>query len=101
KATEETLLKQLEALPHANMDAAQPQILQAVADWREERVAVAQARFEQDGDAARLLEELAASMDEIIAALFKLLMAGQLGVAVVATGGYGRREMFPYSDVDL
>jgi [protein-PII] uridylyltransferase len=47
----------------------------------------------------------AAAVDELIVGLWKLAVAetpllGQ-GIAVLAVGGYGRRELFPYSDVDL
>jgi len=47
----------------------------------------------------------AAAVDELIGGLWKLAveetpLLGQ-GIAVLAVGGYGRRELFPYSDVDL
>ena len=47
----------------------------------------------------------AAGVDELIQALWSELVATEpnlaQGVAVLAVGGYGRRELFPYSDVDL
>jgi len=47
----------------------------------------------------------AAAVDELIVGLWTRAVAetpvlGQ-GIAVLAVGGYGRRELFPYSDVDL
>src|SRR5208283_4108419 len=47
----------------------------------------------------------AAAVDELIVGLWTQAVAqtpvlGQ-GIAVLAVGGYGRRELFPYSDVDL
>src|SRR5215475_10677594 len=54
------------------------------------------------GAAAR--EARAAALDEWLTVLFQSAVANGLpasGVALVATGGLGRRECAPYGDVDL
>ena len=47
----------------------------------------------------------AAAVDELIVGLWKQAVVESpvlgRGIAVLAVGGYGRRELFPYSDVDL
>ena len=95
------LLPLLEALPPLEADERNERLRVCVSAWRERRLVAARERFEREGHALKLLAEISGIMDETISALFKLLIPTSLGVAVIATGGYGRQEMFPYSDVDL
>ena len=72
-------------------------------NYQQEFLALRQ-NFERTGDGSAMIRRRAISVD----ALFKTgLEAGDRqrprpsGVAVLATGGYGRRQLFPYSDIDL
>ncbi len=69
------------------------------------RVAELRSRFEVESDGVAFTEGRAAAVDALLSALWarELREAPSLraGVALVALGGYGRRQLFPFSDVDL
>jgi [protein-PII] uridylyltransferase len=56
------------------------------------------------GDAQRALAERTAQVDRLVLDCAGELLPGSTdstGLAILAVGGYGRRHLFPYSDVDL
>ena len=63
------------------------------------------AAFEAGGTGAATIAARAQAMDELIRILWAQAVEQTpklaSGIALVALGGYGRSELFPYSDVDL
>ena len=76
--------------------------LRAVYD---QRLAGLRARFEQDGDGLAAVHARSGAVDDLIAALWarELEQTPKLaqGVCLAAIGGYGRQQLFPFSDVDV
>ncbi|HEV2272583.1 MAG TPA: ACT domain-containing protein [Acidobacteriaceae bacterium] len=59
--------------------------------------------FERNGDGTMAVRRRALVVDHLCEQLWLLLSesAVRSGVALVACGGFGRKELFPYSDVDI
>ena len=66
------------------------------------RVADLNAAFLADGDGRAACLARSDALDTLLRGLWETLAAPPtLALALIATGGYGRRQMFPFSDVDL
>ncbi len=63
---------------------------------------VARKRLHSGEDARRIVQGISDSIDALLRRLFSddLMQAGR-NLAIIAVGGYGRREMCPHSDLDV
>ncbi len=58
--------------------------------------------FERTGSGPGAIRRRSALVDTVVEELWRLHTGEAVyGVALVATGGFGRRELFPYSDIDV
>ncbi|MBT9330682.1 HD domain-containing protein [Paracidobacterium acidisoli] len=70
--------------------------------YQQESAQLRQA-FERTGDGSAAIRRRALSAGRLLSQLWDDLapQAADAGVALIATGGFGRRELFPFSDVDV
>jgi len=73
----------------------------AAAGYYRTEFAALDASFARNGDGAACLRRRTALVDTLVTGIWSLLGGASRPIALVATGGYGRRELFPYSDIDL
>ena len=60
--------------------------------------------FERSGDGSASIRRRSTLVDKVVRQLWNELTEGQSDpatITIVATGGFGRKELFPYSDVDV
>ncbi|MDE3059590.1 MAG: [protein-PII] uridylyltransferase [Pseudomonadota bacterium] len=77
-------------------------ILSLCRNWLDGERQAIKDRFLASNDAASMLAAHSHAMDELLQSLFSFFSPhGGVGISLIAVGGYGRRELFPYSDIDL
>jgi [protein-PII] uridylyltransferase len=83
----------------------QPVVL-AVDDLREQylkEMALVRQTCERTGDGTAAIRRRSAVVDRILIEMWRRAFTGQpaLNVSMLALGGYGRKDLFPYSDIDV
>lgn len=82
--------------------APRAEVLACIRPWLALQRHNIRQRFLAGGDVLALLSAHTRAMDTLLAALLDYCQKDSaLPLAVAAVGGYGRGELFPYSDVDL
>ena len=78
----------------------------AVDDLREQylrEMALVRQTYERTGDGTAAIRRRSAVVDRILIEMWRRAFTGQPGanISLVALGGYGRKDLFPFSDVDV
>ena len=78
----------------------------AVDDLREQytrEMALVRQTCERTGDGTAAIRRRSAVVDRILIEMWRRAFAGHtaLNVSLLALGGYGRKDLFPYSDIDV
>ncbi|HEX4030996.1 MAG TPA: HD domain-containing protein [Terracidiphilus sp.] len=81
-------------------------IVLAVDDLREQylrEMALVRQTCERTGDGTAAIRRRSAVVDRLLIEMWRQAFTGlpQLNVALLALGGYGRKDLFPYSDIDV
>ncbi|WP_445115492.1 [protein-PII] uridylyltransferase [Acinetobacter sp. WZC-1] len=75
--------------------------IQAINQWRTDVEQQLQERFDQGQSIREIVRARSDSIDEALIFIWNHAGLSQIQLGLFAVGGYGRREMLPYSDVDL
>ena len=75
--------------------------LEVCRNWLAGERSILKAEFLATGKVVPLLARHTKLIDSLLASLFSVTARPGDKVSIVAVGGYGRGEMFPYSDIDL
>ncbi len=82
-----------------------PLILSDLSDYYAAESQKIQTAFEQTGDGTAVLRDRSALVDSIVVRLYQEFISADTQLprqfSLVALGGYGRRELFPHSDIDI
>jgi [protein-PII] uridylyltransferase len=73
-------------------------------DTYQKEIADLRQTFERTGDGSAAIRRRSTFVDKIVRQLWTELTETQedlANITVVATGGFGRKELFPYSDIDV
>ncbi len=73
----------------------------AATDYYRAELRALETAFARHGDGTACLRRRTSVVDTLVTGLWSLLGGDSQPISLVATGGYGRRELFPYSDIDL
>lgn len=76
-----------------------------LAEYHASRAAAIERGFDATGNGIAALRGRSDLLDDIVVQLYRQMIAedssGPKGFCLAAVGGYGRQELFPYSDIDL
>jgi [protein-PII] uridylyltransferase len=79
-------------------------VVLTVDDLREQYIremALVRQTCERTGDGTAAIRRRSAVVDRMLIEMWRRVFPQQPGVALLALGGYGRKDLFPYSDIDV